>query len=432
MARPESKSPNIAFDSDSESDSSDDETSQVGTNLLTPTPTIAERLKKANEDLLTHPSPPNSRASRIGFRDENEVLEFTEDSERDSKPTHPISPLVTNALIKNEPMITDSAAESSRGPHDSDKPEEEYADDFEEADGKSSTEPDSTNEQTAEISPKKEEPPKPVEPVKPEPEMVESSPKSPMPKTPEPVVDNSPQKLSESSMSLVEENGQFSMVDTNDNATIDDNTGSIGGSGHSISSSQQRRNDINPDYKSPYALTEAQKKMGRQRQQAKLRRLKAEEELKRTETQEQVEENESSFQAWIDRKKESQKEEKEETKKEKMNSSNMMNEQLSQEERDEIWQEWLKVKAKQNRKERIVEHQREIEKMEGLYVRSRQENDKAFRKWKKKKAKEAEKEEEERWYQVQMSKAELRQIRENQKRKHLLNAAKVASALDFL
>jgi hypothetical protein len=41
--------------------------------------------------------------------------------------------------------------------------------------------------------------------------------------------------------------------------------------------------------------------------------------------------------------------------------------------------------------------------MEGLYVRSRQENDKAFRKWKKKKAKEAEKEEEERWYQVQVT-----------------------------
>lgn len=40
--------------------------------------------------------------------------------------------------------------------------------------------------------------------------------------------------------------------------------------------------------------------------------------------------------------------------------------------------------------------------MEGLYVRSRQENDKAFRKWKKKKVIEAQNEQQQHWQQVQV------------------------------
>ena len=45
----------------------------------------------------------------------------------------------------------------------------------------------------------------------------------------------------------------------------------------------------------------------------------------------------------------------------------------------------------------------EIEKMEGLYVRSRQENDKAFKKWKKKKAQEMQEAQIRHWEQVQVT-----------------------------
>ena len=44
----------------------------------------------------------------------------------------------------------------------------------------------------------------------------------------------------------------------------------------------------------------------------------------------------------------------------------------------------------------------EIEKMEGLYVRSRQENDKAFRKWLKLKNRQAREDEIRHWEQVQV------------------------------
>ena len=41
--------------------------------------------------------------------------------------------------------------------------------------------------------------------------------------------------------------------------------------------------------------------------------------------------------------------------------------------------------------------------MEGLYVRSRQENDKAFRSWLREKRRQAEYEREEQWHQVKVS-----------------------------
>jgi len=109
----------------------------------------------------------------------------------------------------------------------------------------------------------------------------------------------------------------------------------------------------------------------------------------------------------------------------------MMKEELSEEERNEIWEEWKKQKAEENHRKRLLQHQQEIEKMEGLYVRSRQENNKAFRKWVKKKEKEERIQQEIHYRQVQAAKEELRTIKRNQKRNALLDAARVASILDY-
>lgn len=108
-----------------------------------------------------------------------------------------------------------------------------------------------------------------------------------------------------------------------------------------------------------------------------------------------------------------------------------MKEELSEEERNEIWEEWKKQKAGENHRKRLLQHQQEIEKMEGLYVRSRQENNKAFRKWVKKKEKEERIQQEIHYRQVQAAKEELRTIKRNQKRNALLDAARVASILDY-
>ena len=50
-------------------------------NVLTPTPSVQDKLSKANADLESLPSPPRSRASRIGFRNDDDVVEFDENQE---------------------------------------------------------------------------------------------------------------------------------------------------------------------------------------------------------------------------------------------------------------------------------------------------------------------------------------------------------------
>jgi len=117
MSRIESKSPSIAFNSDSESESDDEEPVQA--QILAPTPTIMERVKSANDELISLPSPPPSRASRIGFRDENDVIEFKDDSgsEKQSRTPLPVSPLVREQNLVQENVEA-----------------EEYEDDFEKED----------------------------------------------------------------------------------------------------------------------------------------------------------------------------------------------------------------------------------------------------------------------------------------------------------
>merc|ERR1711990_624588 len=96
MSGRDSKSPAISFDSDS--DNSDGETTEaipVVSPILAPTPTIAEKVKKANMDLLSYQSPPESRNSRIGFHEEPRIIEFQE-AEASPLPSArkvPISPL---------------------------------------------------------------------------------------------------------------------------------------------------------------------------------------------------------------------------------------------------------------------------------------------------------------------------------------------------
>merc|ERR1712228_357460 len=102
---------------------------------------------------------------------------------------------------------------------------------------------------------------------------------------------------------MVEQNGPISLQGSpeGDDESNDESFA------QSHTESRRSRDDVNPDYKSPYGLTDAQKKMGRQRQAAKLKRLKAEEDLKQTELEEKKEENESSYAAWVQRKREDQK-----------------------------------------------------------------------------------------------------------------------------
>ena len=108
MTRPESKNSAISFDSDSDGSSDDDAAMAPSpiSPILTPTPSLAEKLKKANADLLQVESPPPSRNSRIGFYEEPRVHEFNNDAP-DSPVTRrlPVSPLAREAPIATPPPI---------------------------------------------------------------------------------------------------------------------------------------------------------------------------------------------------------------------------------------------------------------------------------------------------------------------------------------
>lgn len=86
---------------------------------------------------------------------------------------------------------------------------------------------------------------------------------------------------------MVEQNGHISVEPTND-----ENSEKASDEVQAFPSSDRRESlksrdyGGNPDYRSPYALSDTQKKMGRQRQAAKQKRIQAEEELKQQELEE--------------------------------------------------------------------------------------------------------------------------------------------------
>jgi len=415
----------ISFCSDSESSSDEDVAPPPVSPILAPTPTIAEKLKKANADLLNYESPPNSRNSRIGFHEEPRIIEYKSDPEspivrhRTPQPPSPLaqesSPTINEDNYsedsdhedeKNEKSTTEEGssdvkdekleAETIPSPSKESEDQSESNVDNKEAESLAESTIDAGNEPETEIQKQETEPE--TEELEPEVKEIE---------------------VSMSSL-VVEENGKFSVSQSPRESVS---------SAASSQIDRSKKNDVNPDYRSPYALSDDQKKRLRKRERAKQRKLREDAEAERIQKQEIEEEQESAYQAWLEQKKEERKERRTESRK---TASNQHQNDSCGDADTVAWEDWLKEKRKQVKQRRIIEHQNEIERMEGLYVRSRQENDKAFRSWLREKRRQAEYEREEQWHQVKMARAELRQIRANQKRAAIIHAAHVAQALDFI
>ena len=217
-----------------------------------------ERVKSANDELISLPSPPPSRASRIGFRDENDVIEFKDDSgsDKQSKTPHPVSP-----LVREHNLVQDNVEQ------------EEYEDDFEkdEENVVESSNDDKKIGTTSENVPA-------VSTV----DRATTGDEQPLEAETTNKGDFIEQAGNETIM--VEQNGRISLQGSPEG----DDESNAESFDQSQTQSRRSRTDVNPDYKSPYGLTDAQKKMGRQRQAAKLKRLKAEEDLKQTELEEKM------------------------------------------------------------------------------------------------------------------------------------------------
>ncbi|XP_022098205.1 coiled-coil domain-containing protein 181-like [Acanthaster planci] len=144
-----------------------------------------------------------------------------------------------------------------------------------------------------------------------------------------------------------------------------------------LSGSQQGAWTVAYTGHSKYGLTPEQKE--HKREQMRLR-MQQRQELRQAEEEEQRkkrEEAESAFQAWLEHKREAEKERKRQEKEQKKNNDD----KKDQSSIDDNFQAWLQMKQSQARRERKLRKQAEEEKNSGYFLRDRRECDQAFRQW---------------------------------------------------
>ena len=110
---------------------------------------------------------------------------------------------------------------------------------------------------------------------------IQRDPETEIPKQTEPEVEESEPEVKEIEVSMsslvVEENGKFSVSQSPRESVS---------SAASSQINRSKKNDVNPDYRSPYALSDDQKKRLRKRERAKQRKLREDAEAERIQKQE--------------------------------------------------------------------------------------------------------------------------------------------------
>ncbi|XP_052810803.1 coiled-coil domain-containing protein 181-like isoform X11 [Mya arenaria] len=141
------------------------------------------------------------------------------------------------------------------------------------------------------------------------------------------------------------------------------------------------------NYNSPYALSPREKQLMEERKKAMEKQKQQDERKKRDDDEQKERENREAFEAWLKKKRESDRRknihdeddrrqnEKEDRKKEK----------------EEAFQNWLKEKTSQFKKEKLLKRRQEQEMHDGYFIRSRDDCEKAYKQWLKHKAMEARK-----------------------------------------
>ncbi|XP_035686135.1 coiled-coil domain-containing protein 181-like isoform X1 [Branchiostoma floridae] len=160
---------------------------------------------------------------------------------------------------------------------------------------------------------------------------------------------------------------------------------------------------------SPYGLSDTQKQLMKERQKAIAERKRLEEERMKEEEQRRREEAEGAFQAWLAQKREQHRREREDLRRKKqleqadqhgvsrdgklsVPPGGLEESDEDDEDPQEAYQEWLKAKRDQRKKEREIEEQRKREQEEGFYLRAREDCDKAYKQWLRRKNKEIQQE----------------------------------------
>ncbi|XP_052810794.1 coiled-coil domain-containing protein 181-like isoform X3 [Mya arenaria] len=169
------------------------------------------------------------------------------------------------------------------------------------------------------------------------------------------------------------------------------------------------------NYNSPYALSPREKQLMEERKKAMEKQKQQDERKKRDDDEQKERENREAFEAWLKKKRESdrrknihdeddrrqnEKEDRRRIKEFEQNKSFQTYDMLyyksadsedGKKEKEEAFQNWLKEKTSQFKKEKLLKRRQEQEMHDGYFIRSRDDCEKAYKQWLKHKAMEARK-----------------------------------------
>ncbi|XP_052810804.1 coiled-coil domain-containing protein 181-like isoform X12 [Mya arenaria] len=140
------------------------------------------------------------------------------------------------------------------------------------------------------------------------------------------------------------------------------------------------------NYNSPYALSPREKQLMEERKKAMEKQKQQDERKKRDDDEQKERENREAFEAWLKKKRESDR-----RKNIHDEDDRRQNEKEDRKEKEEAFQNWLKEKTSQFKKEKLLKRRQEQEMHDGYFIRSRDDCEKAYKQWLKHKAMEARK-----------------------------------------
>ncbi|GFN93683.1 coiled-coil domain-containing protein 181 [Plakobranchus ocellatus] len=152
--------------------------------------------------------------------------------------------------------------------------------------------------------------------------------------------------------------------------------------GTASSSSSSHSSGLSDDfnYRSPYARSEEVRELSREQSRRQEEERREKERRRKEEEQQRREYNDSAFQAWLRKKREEN---------QRRATENQDNKERSDEERvkenEEAYKAWLKEKRVQGKREKLLQRRQQQEKMDGYFMRPREECEQAFKEWLKKK-----------------------------------------------
>lgn len=198
--------------------------------------------------------------------------------------------------------------------------------------------------------------------------------------------------------------------------------GKRGTSSSSSSHSSGLSDDFN--YRSPYARSEELREMSREQSRKQEEERREKEKRRKEEEQQRREDNDSAFQTWLRKKREEN-----QPRADGNPSDTKKSEDERVKENEDAYKTWLKEKRAQGKKEKLLHRRQQQEKMEGYFMRPREECEQAFKEWLKKKNADLRRQQS---LERQKSKMYRVQVKRSRKTQALVRALKESQAFRYV